>query len=426
MTVIALTEWETKTVPTQLTAEEQELAAQFTEGRELEILQLAEGLRIRTSAFVGRVQIGKLTINVSPKIPGPRLIRLLRYAYDLSDLRRTDSVQHEVADGGFRDLLAWQLSSEARRLTARGLRREYRAVEAMLSSPRGRLRVDKLARTLPGSTTLPCRYQPRLLDCDVNRLLLAGLNLARRGTGDSNCRLQLGRLVDGLQEQVAPIVLNRQAIRQGNRRLNRLTAVYQPALQIIELLMSGEGVVLDPSRSSVSASGFLFDMNRFFQALLSRFLGENLRGQEELLDERRLRGMMTYEPTANPRTRRAPTPRPDFTVNRDGRVVAMLDAKYRDVWEKELPRSMLYQLAMYALSDGAHGQATILYPTEAEGACDQVIRINDPVRSGALARVVVRPVLLRRLEEAVDARDTTLARRNKRAFARELVFGGAL
>ena len=50
-----------------------------------------------------------------------------------------------------------------------------------------------------------------------------------------------------------------------------------------------------------------------------------------------------------PRTR-APTPRPDYVMSRGGHIVAIADAKYRDLWKRDLPSGMLYQLSVYALS----------------------------------------------------------------------------
>jgi 5-methylcytosine-specific restriction enzyme subunit McrC len=422
VTEIRLEEWGSViSEGVRLDDEGQRVAAELTDRAEMEVLELAKGVRIRANAHVGRVQLGELTITVRPKLPAPQLIRLLRYAYGLTDVRRLSEVDHLRDQGGFQELLVWQLVLEAERLVSRGLRREYLKREENLTTPRGRIDMSRLARRLPSATARPCRHDPRSLNCHVNQMLLAGLGMARRNTRDQNSRMRIGRLVDGLQEQVAAIPLTRNGLHGVRQKMNRLTRGYGPALQLIELLLEGEGVVLEGGQGRLGAAGFLFDMNRFFQALLSRFLRESL-PDCEVRDEHGLRGMMRYEEDGNPLRRRAPTPRPDFTVSRKGRVVAMLDAKYRDLWENSLPRSMLYQLAVYALSRGAEGQATILYPTLSEEARDQVIRVEHPVHERAIARVVVRPIHLGRLEDLVFSEGTSEARRRRERYARQLTF----
>jgi 5-methylcytosine-specific restriction enzyme subunit McrC len=164
-------------------------------------------------------------------------------------------------------------------------------------------------------------------------------------------------------------------------------------------------------------------MNRFFQALISRFLHDFLPGYT-VRDEYRLRDMLTYVPGRNPQRRQAPTPRPDFLVQDGSRTIAMLDTKYRDLWAETLPRDMLYQLVIYALSQEPVGQATILYPTLNSAATEAWIEVRDPLLSNRRALVVLRPVDMSKLDGLVSAPRTATRDRATREYAYQLAIGG--
>jgi 5-methylcytosine-specific restriction enzyme subunit McrC len=93
----------------------------------------------------------------------------------------------------------------------------------------------------------------------------------------------------------------------------------------------------------------LFDINQLFQDAVGRFLTAWL-SDADVSQQHRLIDVFRYHPQFNPRHKRTPNPRPDYVMLRSGGIVAIADAKYRDLWEHDLPPEMLYQLSIYALS----------------------------------------------------------------------------
>ena len=393
------------------------VASSLRESRLLELTELRSGLEITAFSHVGRVRIGDLSVTVLPTLRGSSLLKLLRYAYGFRRLNLISDTSHLIEPCGFEDLLVAQLNAEAQELLSRGLQRSYVARNEMLASPRGRIDIQQLA--LNGgkiTAALPCRHYPRIEDT----VLVAGLNLAGSLASSVTLRRESRRLATQVEEQVSPINLNSAVMNQVARQLNRLTKSYLPAMSIIRLLVEAQGVTLGGEAITSRLPGFLFDMNAFFQALLSRFLRENLPGYS-VIDEHSLKGMMRYNPNFSP-PRRSPTPRPDYVIRQGSRTCSILDAKYRDIWEKDLPRHMLYQLVIYAISHRDQPCSTILYPTFHPSAREVRIDVTDPVYGKNIGQVCLRPIDLAQLEELVSS-GSALHRRQREIEAKRLAFG---
>ncbi|NBC15199.1 MAG: hypothetical protein GVY09_18030 [Gammaproteobacteria bacterium] len=400
----------------------QALAAALSDTGRLRITELARGLRLEATAWVGRVTLGDLTITVEPKLPQLPLLGLLRYAYGWRDVRLVGATDFATAGGAFLDLLIVQLVSEVSDLLARGLHRDYVRNEAALASPRGRIDFHRYATVGAPTAALPCIHHPRRAATDLNGLLLSGLRHAAGATACLDLRVRLRRLAGRLALDAPAAPISDGAVAAALRGLDRCTGHYGAALRLLALILSGQSITLDDPPRALRLNGFLLDMNAFFQALLGRFLSEHLDACE-IVQEERLHGLFAYDRKHNPRRRRDPQPRPDFVVRRDATADVILDAKYRDLWERPLPREMLYQLAIYALAQGeTSASATLLYPSFAPQASDQVVVFSDVVRGMPKARVILRPVDLQRLERLLRDGKASGALRQCRDLANEWAF----
>ena len=429
---VDLTEWETRE-PTHGSPLEgpvlagypaaQRLAETLTQSGRIEILEMARGLELRASAFVGRFTLGGLMVTIRPKIPGLPLMNLLRYAYRLRHLDLFAEVGYATSSASFEDLLIHQLVAEASELLARGLHRDYLRTESILTSPRGRIDFGGyLQLASRAGVALSCVHHPRSEDTSINRAIHGGLLFAAGMTLDPDLSGRARRLAKSFAARITPRRLDAAGFEEAWHSLDRRTTAYRPALTLIQILLNTQGAALTETDPAIDAVGFLFDMNRFFQALLSRFLGENLVGCE-VQDERVLRGVFAYDSANNPRHCSPPKLRPDFLVLRNQRIVEVLDAKYRDLWGNNLPREMLYQLALYAMGqESVERRATILYPTLDDAARQQVILVKDPLRGTAKAQVVLRPVNLLILDLLLGRKGIE-GQRNRAAFAQQLALG---
>ena len=313
-----------------------ELAARLSDAGVIEVAELREGVRVQALAHVGRIQLGEILITVEPKIGTSELLELLRYAYGLRNLRLFEETGFAHTGELLQDLLAAQLLAEVTELAARGLAKKYVPRSEELASPRGRIDFGAVARRGPAvSSTLPCRHHLRSSDHHLNRITRAGVDLAADIAQEAGLRRSLRRLSARLGVEIDEVRLSVDSLARARREVNRLTAAYVPSLQLTELLYACAAVSLDGD-ATTALPGFLFDMNRFFQALIGRFLADHLPGFD-VREEHALTEMMRYLPGLNPRRRRSPTPRPDFVVKKGTATVCLLDAKYRDLWERELP-----------------------------------------------------------------------------------------
>lgn len=376
-------------------------AKALTEKGIVEIIELKDGLQINSNSYVGKITLDNLQINIYPKLNGMPLYILLRYAYGLGQLKLFDSACHSLSEFSFFDLLIYELYIEAEDLVSRGILKNYIKNHDSLSSPRGRIDIVKLSKQ--GGVIndkLPCRYFDRRENTILNQIILAGLKFSLNLVADTRLKVNIQRICSIISQRVDVISLNKITLRKAKNSINRLTERYTPILEIINILYESQGIQLEDKATTLNLHGYFFDMNAFFETLIGRLIA-NCHNDYSVKDQFSLQDMFIYAPDYNPRRRRSPTPRPDFALMKQGRVVKLLDAKYRDLWEKSLPRDMLYQLAVYAVSGIGDKTATILYPSVTKNSIMQKIDIKDPVLGSKMASITLQPINLIEISELI-------------------------
>ena len=191
---------------------------------------------------------------------------MLKYAYDLRDLKLLGRASHDLETSSFQDLLIHHLCAEGEELLRRGLNRDYLRLKGDLQFPRGRIDLNRLAAQAGVSGgTLPCTYFSRTEDNRLNQVLLAGLRLALPLTSDTRLKAKLRQLCLILKEYVRPVELTEPLLLQVDRGLNRLQEHYRPALKLIRILYESQGLSFSSRTASLPFDGFFFDMNAFFK-----------------------------------------------------------------------------------------------------------------------------------------------------------------
>lgn len=371
---------------------ERKVAQKLTESGILEILEMRNGILIRSNSFVGRLSLGDIHIQITPKLHGMPLITLLQYTYGLRNLKLFHYANFDIDNLNFVDLLIYTLYSYAESLLNRGFIKGYTLFENDLSCVKGRIDMNRLAsRGGVITACLPCKYYERTENTLLNQVLLAGLRLAGKLASDINLRHDVMRISDQLSMLTKETRLSRPILNAAQRSISRLNDVYKPAIELINILFESQSVQIENGEEHISLPGYFFDMNLFFETLVSKLL-KSLQDEYSVIDQYRLGMLFAYEPKRNPKGKRSPTPRPDFALLKNGSVVQLLDAKYRDLWDRNLPRDMLYQLAVYAVSGIGNNSAAILYPAMNGVPALQQINIKNPLSKETIARVFMKPI----------------------------------
>lgn len=356
--VLQIREWSTTTPDTpgagamlrglRLTDADRGLLAELEGRASLRFTELRSGLSISVGPHIGTVSLSSLRLVIMPKIRIDNLMRMVAYAFDLSDLLVTETrTTYAAADHGLIDLLGLSLLRSVERIARGGLLPNYQARSEDLATQRGRLDMRHIA-THPRRATLRCAYEDLAVDHELNRLLATGLRLAAAVMQSVDIRLDLARAADRFFGDLTRIPMDAEPLRAALEGLDRRSSHYRTALTLIALIHRGARLGEHAEAGAMPLSSFTLNMNMVFERFLGRYLAENGPDDIRIFEQDVRSDVFSYLENAGGWNQ--PTIRPDFVFRQRRRVIAVADAKYKNRHEHPPSSAELYQLTAYGLS----------------------------------------------------------------------------
>ncbi len=327
-------------------------------GTSLAVEELRAGLRVTTGAHVGTVTFTDFRIVVLPKIGLRNLMRMVGFAFELDDLRLSESSsRYALGADGLVDLLGLSLLHAVERLVRGGLLPRYETRLDDLPSPRGRIDILHAA-THPRRGRLRCEFDELTDDHLLNQALAAGRRLAARVVDNRDLGMDLARAADRFFADHQRVRLDADVLARAHAQLSRRSSHYQTAMQLISLLFDGSRLEDHAAEGRTSLASFLLNMNDVFERFLERHLrrvappGLTVLGQDRRDD--------AFQYAANPSGWHRPTIRPDLVFRQRGSVLAIGDAKYKNRHDNPPSSAELYQLTTYGLAYPLPAPRTVL------------------------------------------------------------------
>ena len=331
-----------------LSAADRELIAELEGRTSLRFTELRSGLAVSVGPHVGTVNLSSMRLVILPKLRIDNLMRMVAYAFDLSDLMVTEMrTTYESADHGLIDLLGVSLLRAVERIVRGGLLPTYQSRSEDLATPRGRLDLRHIA-SHPRRAILRCTFDDLTVDHDLNQVLAAGLRLAASVMDSRDLRLELARSADRFFGDLERRPLTTNWLEAMLSNLDRRSSHYRTALTLIALIHQGARLGEHAQAGVMPLSSFTLNMNLVFERFLGRYLSEHCPDDMRIGVQDVRSDVFSYVENAGGWNQ--PSIRPDFVVRRRKQVVAIADAKYKNRHENPPSSAELYQLTTYGLA----------------------------------------------------------------------------
>ena len=286
---------------------------------------------VKAKHKVGVLRYGKLELRIIPKVPVARLLYLASFHVDEKAWRQVETLLGDVDDP--LSAIAHALVFHSRGALKPTPLQGYVTHEESSRRIRGRIMFEsQLSKRAGVQLPVDLRFDEYELGIIENRVIVAALQTVAHFVVDRSIQRQLRRLY----LQLADVEPWSAGQRIPQIVIGRMNARYAPALALARLVLDRRSLEYSAQRSTGTA--FLLNMNVVFESYLEAALrnaleriGGRVKGQYRL--------SLDYDNNISIR--------PDITWWREGKCVAVIDAKYKRTTNNEFPNADTYQMLAY-------------------------------------------------------------------------------
>jgi len=338
-----------------------------------DIVTVLHGGKLRTSHYVGVLQVNNLRIQILPKLYRrgtddtkdkaeqalKNLSYMLRYA---TKLKIEETPQSLFETGDILEIYISMFLSELEDVLRSSIFREYVTVEENLSTVRGKLLLARhiksnIVRNLPRAF---CGFDELTRDNLLNQTIKYTLRVLKSISQSYENHRKIEQLLF-IFDEVSDVVIRPH--HQSKLHFHRLNMHFKPVID--RCFMFIRNFAVDLSSGRIEYGSIVFDMNKLFEEFVGELLRRN-RGyifrDTEFRDYRlRLQSTGKYLVEEPPRFRLIP----DIVLSREGGVKLIIDTKYK-MLDSSQPHSGVSQedaYQMFAYSQKFKcSKVVLLYP----------------------------------------------------------------
>lgn len=362
--------------------------------------ELREGLRIRSTSYVGIIELKRLRIMIQPKFDPTftQVIEMMLFAQGNAKWSERQTVGNSGHNNLF-ILLATRFIEETELLLRKGLKKDYIQEEDNLRHVRGRISIQENAMknyNLP--TKIYCSYDELVNDVIENQVILRVLELLtvvllpeKLKRQVHKLRTQFEMLTNTYQGNTWPLIV-----------YNRLNDSYKMS-HIFGKMLFEKLFLQDYTKRQSNYFALLVNMNEVFEQFVGEILKQYLqKGIFKVVAGKRITDAMLLE------GERYRDIIPDLVVHDlTQNAVTVLDTKYKGYDLKRVSTEDLFQLSFYAqyYQTGENYTATIVYPVF-KGTANETKRIIETNKNAKNSgKIYLQSIHITQALEYIRAKD---------------------